>query len=331
MSPSKIEWTEETWNPLVGCEYASPGCLNCYAARDAAGRLSKSPVYVGLATREPGEPAKFTGEIRLLPDRLDKPLHWREPRKVFANSMSDLFHPDVPVEFVAEVFAVMTLASQHTYQLLTKRPRRMRGLLSDPEFVKLLDDARERRSPGCGDFTYPLPNVWLGTSVESQRYADLRIPDLLATPAAIRWVSAEPLLGALDLGRYLVPLAPRQPRSIDWIVVGGESGPRARPMHPEWVRDLRDQATERDVAFLVKQWGEWSPNIGIDEWTHRVDPITGALSDRPSPEETRAEALAILAGDAEDSGWAGMRRVGKGNAGRTLDGVVWDQYPEAAA
>jgi protein gp37 len=239
---SSIEWTDETWNPIVGCERCSPGCDHCYAIRVAAREMQPAHVDLterahrpAISTTSDGSALDWTGEVRLLPDRLEAPLRWRKPRRCFVCSMSDLFHPDVPDDYIAAIWEVMLYANQHTFQILTKRPQRMARLVG-------------RR----------LPNVWVGTSVENQRYADLRIPHLLATPAAVRFLSIEPLLGPVDLEAYLLDepeheeLGPR----LDWVIAGGESGPGARPMHPEWVRSIRDQCTDAGVPFFFKQWGE---------------------------------------------------------------------------
>lgn len=180
---SGIEWTEATWNPVVGCTHVSAGCDHCYAAREASGRLSHLPLYAGLASG-----GKFTGEVRLVEERLEQPLRWRRPRRVFVNSMSDLFHEAVPGEFIAQVFVVMSMARQHTFQVLTKRHGRMRSLFNSDHFQELAGRAafdliqREKRKVG---WTWPLPNVWLGVSVEDQQWADLRVPALLGstTPA----------------------------------------------------------------------------------------------------------------------------------------------------
>lgn len=229
-----IEWTDATWNPVVGCAPVSEGCRNCYAAREAV-RFGANPkvaaTYEGLAEMRGADASRravFTGKIRTLDHRLDQPLRWKRPRRIFVNSMSDLFHPDVPVAFISEVFRVMSLAPQHTFQVLTKRPERM------AEYLR-------------GDC--PLPNVWLGTSVEDQAAADERVPHLLDTPAAVRFLSCEPLLGDVDLRPHLY--------GLDWVIVGGESGPRARPMHPSWVRRIRNACIWNEVPFLFKQWGAW--------------------------------------------------------------------------
>lgn len=344
-----IEWTDATWNPVVGCEAVSPGCDHCYAARDASGRLSHFPAYAGLA-----KDGRFVGEARLLPERLRQPLRWNRPRRVFVNSMSDLFHDDVPAEYIAQVFVVMAMSHQHTFQVLTKRHARMRSLLSSAEFQVLAGRAaydliqREHRPVG---WQWPLPNVWLGVSVESQRWADIRVPALLDTPAAVRWLSCEPLLGPVDLGGVdgglmaldalrgegyeygaIGAVEAHETHRIDWVVVGGESGPGARPMHPDWARSLRDQCVAARIPFHFKQHGEWHPigplngdgdealdarmqaAVSQDKYKRVVIQLDcyGRVVDGPHPSDPRV--------------WL-MERVGKKSAGRVLDGRVWDGSP----
>jgi protein gp37 len=253
-----IEWTEATWNPLVGCTKVSPGCDNCYAET--------------LVNRFAGSNKAFPNRFDVVTMRdermLTQPLRWARPRRIFVNSLSDLFHKDVPDEFIGEVFAVMALAPRHTFQLLTKRHGRMRSLLGDRDWVQdyvapaiaqrvdeqELDD--QHLAKAQPDW-WPLPNVWLGVSVEDQHWADIRIPALLNTPAAVRWISAEPLLGPVDLCSLLTDphRSNAYPTGLDWVVVGGESGPGARPMVPAWALSLRDQCTAAGVPFLFKQWG----------------------------------------------------------------------------
>jgi protein gp37 len=230
---SKIEWTDVTWNPVAGCTIASAGCSNCYAMRMAA-RLAAmgSEKYAGL-TRKSGGRAVWTGKIALDPKSLSAPYKWRKPRKVFVNSMSDLFHPSVPDEFIARVWRVMLETPQHTYQVLTKRPDRMRELLSTPTFGSA-------------------PNIWIGTSVEDSAVLD-RINELQAIPDFIRFISFEPLIGAVGA----VDLT-----DIDWAIVGGESGPRARPMQLDWVQQIGDQCRAYGTAFFFKQWGGITPKSG---------------------------------------------------------------------
>ena len=223
---SPIEWTDATWNPVAGCSLASAGCTNCYAMRMAA-RLEAMGVekYAGL-TRKSGGRAKWTGKVRCDEAALSIPMKWRRSRRVFVNSMSDLFHEDVPEEFILKVWSVMKATPRHDYQLLTKRPDRMRELLARPEFDVL-------------------PNAWLGTSVESQDVA-YRIDDLRATPGAIRFISFEPLIGPIDN----VDLT-----DIAWAIVGGESGPQARPMDEGWVLRIKQLCRAHGAAFFFKQWG----------------------------------------------------------------------------
>ena len=245
MAGSSIEWTDATWNPVTGCDRTSPGCDNCYALTLAA-RLKAmgQPKY-----QRDGDP-RTSGRgfaVTLHGDELEAPLKWRKPRMVFVNSMSDLFHPDVPDEFIIDVFGVMAQAAQHTFQVLTKRPQRM---------ARLLGWARREVSW----LSRPLPNVWLGTSVENQRYADLRVPHLLATPAAVRFLSAEPLLGPINLrSQWLELTAFEQGPGVDWVIVGGESGARAREMEPQWAEALVAQCRSAGAAVFVKQLGSiWS-------------------------------------------------------------------------
>lgn len=264
MADTSIEWTDSVWNPVRGCAIVSEGCRNCYAMRQAHRFSGKGQPYEGLTKLGPqGRGAVWTGDARFVPEMLDAPLRWKTPRRVFVNSMSDLFHEDLDAHDVAKVFAVMARAPRHTFQVLTKRADHMRHLLGDPLFREEvaqivmqhdLDDDREISE------AWPIPNVWLGVSVEDQRAADERVPDLIATAAAVRWLSCEPLLGPIDLVASINKLdwlhkAALESGGIDWIVVGGESGPGSRPMRAEWARGLRDQARQAGVALFVKQMG----------------------------------------------------------------------------
>lgn len=226
MAETSIEWTDATWNPVAGCAVITPGCTNCYAMRMAA-RLDAMgvPKYAGL-TRKSGDRYVWTGKISLDEPSLKTPLTWRAPRKIFVNSMSDLFHPDVPDEFIGRVWDVMRRTPQHTYQILTKRPERMREIV-----------------PQLSSFV--LSNVWLGTSVEDAAVL-ARIDDLRATPAHVRFISFEPLIGSVGQADLT---------EIDWAIVGGESGPRARPMLEEWVEEIRLRCVAVGTAFFFKQWG----------------------------------------------------------------------------
>ena len=288
---SKIEWTDATWNPVTGCTKVSAGCDNCYAER--------------LTERFHGK-GSFA-EVTLHEDRLDAPLRWRKPRRVFVNSMSDLFHDSVPDLFLTRVFDVMEQASDHTFQVLTKRHGRMRSFLRARQACRE-DYARqfeehaipERRTCPAAEEARrradsPPSNIWLGVSVEDQKAATLRVPALLETPAVVRFLSCEPLIAPVDLSRISRGSAVIDslrgdvctlsgeiyaacPAAIDWVICGGESGPNARPMHPDWARSLRDQCQPAGVPFFFKQWG----------------------------------------GNTSKSG------------GRELDGRIWDEYPVAA-
>ena len=224
MRRSAIEWTDATWNPVAGCSRVSPGCQNCYAIRMAV-RLQamRHPKYLSL-TSHSADGATWTGKVTCDDNSLDAPLKWRKPRHIFVNSMSDLFHPGVPASFIHRVWDTMAAAPQHIFQVLTKRPKRMRAM---------------------SQHLMSLPNVWLGTTVESATYT-WRIRELQATRAALRFLSFEPLLG---------PLRGLNMDGVDWAIVGGESGPGAREMRPNWVRKIREECREQSVAFFFKQWG----------------------------------------------------------------------------
>lgn len=230
-----IAWTDATWNPVTGCTEVSPGCDHCYA-RSIATRFAGTPAY----------PAGFA--VTLRPERLTLPLRWTRPRRVFVNSMSDLFHRDVPDAYIARVFAVMALANQHTFQVLTKRHGRMRSLLSSPWFVDAVAEFTHEYANGREYLTrFPAPNVWLGVSAEDQQRWHLRVPALNQTPAAVRFVSAEPLVGVVRI--------PAIDAGIDWVIIGGESGAGARPMDASWVDGLLDDADDLGITPFVKQAG----------------------------------------------------------------------------
>ena len=226
MARSDIEWTEVTWNPVAGCSLVSPGCTNCYAMRMAARLQAMGMEKYEGTTRESGKRHVWTGRVNLDLKSLMAPVTWRKPQRIFVNSMSDLFQEALAEEFVRRVWRVMEQAHWHTFQILTKRPERMLSLLSQPDFRVL-------------------PHVWLGTSVENEEHSG-RIELLRSTPAAIRFVSFEPLLA---------PISNPDLTGIHWAIVGGESGPRARPMEPGWVEHLRDACLRQGVAFFFKQWG----------------------------------------------------------------------------
>lgn len=322
---SKSEWTDRTWNPVRGCNRISEGCRNCYAERMAARRLPglNSPTTgQPFAVMTPSGP-RWTGNVELIESKLLEPLTFGgKDCRVFVNSMSDLFHADLPDEAIDRVFAVMALTPHITYQVLTKRAERLNRYFRDPAEVNqrryqaLMDnriwgpdsrrsvlaegDGRLRSRAWTTKNTFAtLPNVWLGVSVEDQATADERIPHLQTTPAAVRFISYEPALGLIDISRYLEP----HWTAINWVICGGESGPGARPMHPDWARSVRDQCQAAGVAFFFKQWGEYAESRPRGEAAKRMmaDPIFGGLQ---------------------------MIRVGKTKAGRELDGRTWDEFPQ---
>lgn len=274
-----IEWTDATWSPIRGCSRVSAGCTNCYAERVAARFSGPGQPYEGLAQMTAKGPA-WTGDVSLVPHMLDQPARWKRPRRIFVNSMSDLFHENVQDAWVESIVQAMADAPQHRFQVLTKRPGRMAAWLHRNQ------DEGHRN----------LRHVWWGTSVEDQRVATERLGALAGVPSPNRWVSAEPLIGPLDLARWLwadQPGAWPRLNLIAWVVAGGESGPGARPMQVAWARGLRDQCVASGVPFLFKQWGEWAP----------ADPV------------------------AAECGAQGLVRIGKRKAGRLLDGRAWDEYP----
>lgn len=367
---SGIEWTDQTWNPIRGCSKVSQGCKYCYAEAMAARFSGPGQPYEKVITN-----GRWNGDVVLVADHLADPLRWQRPRRVFVNSMSDLFHESLAFEDIAAVFGVMAAAPRHTFQVLTKRPARAveffdwyegnSGAGANPYAAMYEASSRLRDyiiEPDI-DVSWPLPNIWLGVSIEDQTTADERIPLLLQCPAAVRWVSAEPLLGTVNLRSSVggtlwiggqrgcgamhngigTPECPRERhhhhddrcnRGLDWVVVGGESGPGARPMHPDWARSLRDQCVGAGVPFLFKQWGDWCPRSRgyvIDDEKPRVRltycgcngqsdlPLHGV----PGSWTGRHEC------DISNDVWMG--RVGKHAAGRELDGKVWDGYPKAVA
>jgi len=346
---TKIEWTEKTWNPVAGCTWASAGCDHCYAA-GMTRRLEAmcQADYAGLTSAK-----HFNGQIRTLPAKLTIPLRRRKPTMWFVNSMSDLFHKSVPFEFIDQVFAVMAMLPRHTFQVLTKRPERMARYFASRTFnevcVRMVQEfeSLEMNDPGPGWLSYfhthyhltenglysekmpqqwPLPNVWLGTSVENQEQADKRIPHLLQTPAAVRFLSIEPLLGAIELSDVtrradaVQVLGKPTLQGIDWIIVGGESGPGARPMHPDWARSLRDQCTAAGVPFFFKQWGEWGDDLG----SYDGPALEPARVRYARPDGTLAEiGKGLLRWNSSM-----IYRVGKKAAGRVLDGREWNEMPE---
>ncbi|RLE28246.1 MAG: hypothetical protein DRJ65_00015 [Acidobacteria bacterium] len=330
MSDTKIEWTEKTWNPVIGCSKVSAGCANCYALRMAARMASNpaTPQYQGVA--EFGQSGPRWLSVKCLPEKLAEPLKRRKPTMYFVNSMSDLFHEDVPDDFITAVWNVMRKCPQHTFQILTKRPERMASIVQRLRFdnreggrvfmAANADDPESGWSLGVGHLGCSgLVNVWLGVSVEDQAAADERVPYLLNCPAAVRFVSCEPLLGAVNLREMawqddwsINSLDTPDPSCrVHWVIVGGESGPKARPMHPGWARSIGDQCQEAGVPFFFKQWGAFCapsqmPADIFRAWDH--DHGTECWDgDDPTP-------------------WC----VGKKAAGRLLDGREWNETPGGA-
>lgn len=280
------------WNTVRGCSRVSEGCSHCYAER-LAGRFCRPGLpYHGLAAIKNGE-SRWTGEISFVEKHVPDPIKWKAPAKIFVNSMSDLFHPAVKDEWLAAIFDVMGRAPQHTYLILTKRPERMRDVLAaaaDPAVARAFEKTYSQ--------PWPPPNWWFGVSIEDQKTADQRLPILAECIAAIRWVSYEPALGPVDwLGMHGPPW-------MDWLVVGGESGAEARPMHPMWARAARDICRSIQIPFFFKGWGEWRP-------------LRGAIG-VPGGDLARYE-------DGTD-----FVRVGKSRSGSSLDGVEWKEFPQCS-
>ncbi|MBV2183249.1 MAG: phage Gp37/Gp68 family protein [Rhizobium sp.] len=405
-----IEWTDATWNPITGCRIVSPGCANCYAMALAGTRLKNHESRKGLTKQVNGNHV-WTGEVRFNAQWLDQPLRWTKPRMIFVCAHGDLFAEGVPDEWLDQIFAVMASSKRHTFQILTKRPERMREYLlgiereaparlkhyidvtmapsraarqaleppmsepapPTPQLRALYDralppmrlngfraDSRFISGVKLGEYhwrSWPLTNVWLGVSVEDQRRANERIPILLDTPAAIRWVSAEPLLGKVDidtiwlrrdgervtplsnrLGDYIRPLRGNFSDSpkLDWVVAGGESGADARPMHPDWARGLRDQCAAAGVPFLFKQWGEWTEayseyreadgkHIEVEPDSEEGEALYNPATDRLIALDGRLFTPETLPNNTPARL---VERVGKRRAGRLLDGVEHNAFPE---
>lgn len=357
----------KTWNPIVGCSIVSPGCTNCYAMRQAdhIRRMQKDPPnghYFGMTKIVNGN-AVWTGKVALAPDRiLTAPLRRWKPTTWFVNSMGDLFHESVPDEWIDKVFAVMALAPWHSFMVLTKRASRMRRYFNGPYkdgtgvFARVADatwaiaqtrnhlpepptvfeiPVGPRMKNGEPEFGYrrfikpgSLPNVWLGVTAEDQQRADERIPHLLATPAAKRFISIEPMLGPVDLENIEGGWSAlddwcddgvRAQPTLDWVICGGESGHDARPMNPDWARLLRDQCGAGGVPFFFKQWGEWFPR---SQWEHNPELLL--------PEDDYAfnsNSSCICRFEDRIDGMEVMHRVGKRRAGRLLDGKEHNEFP----
>jgi len=346
---TKIEWTHRpgttgvTWNPVTGCTKVSEGCAHCYAER-MSHRLAGRCGY-------PAAPNQF--DVTLHPDRLGKPHHWRKPRTVFVPSMGDLFHEDVPFEYIDRVIIEIMWTPRHTYIILTKRARRMQRYFAD--LLERLDIKDRWIQYNAAKMTgmWPIKNLWLVVSAENQEMADERTPWLLKTPAAIRGVSVEPMLGPVDLTnlpniasngdlfdalnwRYgsrehkiYAALGCCSVGRLDWVICGGESGPGARPMHPDWARGLRDQCQEAGTPFFFKQWGAWLPYRPSTYGYYT--PLEGCYTDDGTKWPARQRVLMPyeIGGAWADERFVCARKVGKKRAGRLLDGREWNEWPEA--
>jgi protein gp37 len=318
MGSTKIEWTDYSWNPIrtihggYHCTKVSAGCQNCYAEKINM-RFGDGVKFHKLLN-----PVEFCINKK----QIEKPLHWRKPRRIFVQSMGDLFHEDIPFSFIANVFYIIHMASQHTYMVLTKRPERMKEFIEGFAGPKRLQD-----------WAYEYPNVWLGVTAENQKMADERIPILLQIPAAKRFVSVEPMLGPTNLAHIDAEMAGHKNmyfinalngrhddmgrpcnelNKLDWVICGGETGPGARPMHPDWVRSLRDQCQAAGTPFFFKSWGNYCapsqmPESTYRAWDYHHGTETCWREDDPTP-------------------W----KVGKKAAGRQLDGKEWNEYPREA-
>lgn len=388
---SKIEWTEDTWNPLIGCDKVSAGCKNCYAIQTAWIRMHNPAMkekYAGTVEKTAAGKLNWTGKVNMHEPSLLKPLKAKKPTVYFVNSMSDLFHEEVPFHFIDKVFAVMALCPQHTFQILTKRADRMqeyfvnrdddmdeireegRSIVYDyPHLFHILEKLYGKAKEEIGnhwitgellphlkdagwywdkiysefgketniefDGQWPLKNVWLGVSVEDQKAAAERIPYLLEVPAAVRFLSCEPLLGPVKLnqidadaaghpeycqincltGRHTDMARPcADVPTIHWVIVGGESGPDSRPMNPEWAKSIRDQCEAAKVPFFFKQWGNWK--------------YSGGNSRKENIGDWKGEKRDTIGMDAgANDGVHVMVNVGKKKAGRELEGKIHNGYP----
>ena len=356
---TKIEWADESWNPIRArnretgraghfCVHVSPACEHCYAEGMQA-RLFGNPIRYAAQDAE-------KVEIFMHENALMQPLRWRRPRRIFVCSMTDLFYKGHSDDLIDRVFAAMALAPQHTFQVLTKRAERMRDYFQAEPWDRINAEAGTLEHwDKMPTLDVPPRHIWLGVSAEDQRRAEERIPVLLETPAAVRFLSAEPLLGPINLSplhtadykfgerlasiyalrgenAYQVPAShyTQDHPKLDQVIVGGESGAGARPMHPKWARDLRDQCQAAGVAYFLKQWGEWLPQN--DDWENPKAKCWADGDGLPRDWRDRPNTYLCMKSDGErTSGYTGdalfFKRVGKKRAGRLLDGRIWDQMP----
>ncbi len=369
LTMSKIEWTGKTWNFLKGCNLVSKGCENCYAMR-MAWRLQNNPKmakeYEGTARKTAGGKIQWTGKVNIDKERMLLPLQVKKPTVWFVNSMSDLFHESVPFEIIDRAFAVMVTAMQHTFQILTKRPRRMLEYFNRENFQDYITTAiaemaqendayYEEFSTGSSrvfEFGLPVDNIWLGVSIEDQKTANERLPLLLKVPSAVRFLSCEPLLGPIDFYKPsdVWPADINHPwrngpilQGIHWVICGGESGPGARPMHPYWARSLRDQCQSVGISFFFKQWGEylpfeisaqapfWRDCATNEEYDGHGMNFTNPETDQPGRFMGASwyDSMESIIMNVESGGLdCNYLKVGKKKAGRLLDGQLYDQFPK---
>lgn len=314
-SKTGIEWTDSTWNPILGCSRVSAGCRNCYAeniaARFRTNKAGKETVYSGLTQIVNGHP-QWTGKI-VETKQILTPLRWRSPRRIFVNSMSDLFHENVTDEQRDRIFAVMALCPQHAFQVLTKRPERILEYFHAGRFDQIRIAASFIAGGMQNEWSWPLPNIWLGVSVENQQTADQRRESMrqLAEAGWFTWVSSEPRLGPIDWIGW---------EFLRWMVTGGESGKSARPMHPDWPREDLQWCQDHNIPFFFKQWGEWAPyNSLLDgDYTHKkFICFDGRVLNFGEPNP-----------DGLDMGdWAQIARRGKKAAGHLLYGKAHQEFP----
>lgn len=354
---TKIEWATKVWNPFRGCSKVSEGCRNCYAIKMANRFSGDGGHYEGLV-KKTNSMLNWTGIVQRAPQVLKDPLSWKKHQRIFMNSMSDLFHESIEDWMIDEVFGIVLAChvlenrQSHTFMSLTKRPERQREYFSASprELIKrwtkamdgvvIMDNPDMMFSEYVASFSinqiFPLPNYWVGTSVENQEAADKRVPEILQVPAAIRFLSMEPLLGPVDLTKVNLPeqLQPdwsigndalkfnalsddedrlyQSENHISWVITGGESGPNARPSNSDWFRSIRDQCTAVGVAFHFKQYGEWIHNTHHNFKNYDGMKVRDVMSKLPNG-FTHVDCY---------------RKIGKKNAGRLLDGRTWDEFPD---
>jgi protein gp37 len=323
MKKHKIDWLNipgfkgETWNPIIGCSKVSPGCENCYAEKMAKrlAYIDKTAHYNAVLNGYAGH-TKITGwngKTVLVDDQLEKPLKWKNPRAIFVCSMGDLFHDTVPFEWIDKVIGVIRDNPQHVFLILTKRPQNMKTYFEEYYGKGKIFDA-----------SLVLPNLWLGVTAENQLTADARIPILLSIPAAKRFVSIEPMLEAICLKKWLMVEKDKDGLSrgfgnLDWIIVGGESGHKARPMHPEWVRSIRNQCKTANVPFFFKQWGEWKEG-SVPNYNPIIVLNNGKFGNYEQTKQYRPiwnQSRPVI-----------MSKVGKKEAGCELDGQYHKEFPK---